>query len=89
MDTKRVFNLRLEANLIADMKIQAIKENRSVSEIATELFRELGHSSIKITVDVHGHLGSRRKPASCKSAAHSARTATQAHPAIKQEKEAI
>ncbi len=34
------FNLRLEADLIAEMKIRAIKENRSVSEIAAELFRE-------------------------------------------------
>jgi hypothetical protein len=40
MDTKKVFNLRLEADLIAEIKIQAIRENRTVSEIATGLLRE-------------------------------------------------
>jgi hypothetical protein len=40
MDKKKVFNLRLEADLIAEIKIQAIRENRTVSEIAAELFRE-------------------------------------------------
>ncbi len=32
--------MRLEAELIAEMKIQAIRENRTVSAITTELFRE-------------------------------------------------
>jgi hypothetical protein len=40
MDKLRALNLRLEVNLIAEMKIQAIRENRTVSEIATELFQE-------------------------------------------------
>jgi hypothetical protein len=40
MDTKKVFNIRLEAALIAEIKIQAIREDRTVSAIATELFRE-------------------------------------------------
>jgi hypothetical protein len=40
MQKLKAFNLRLEADLIAEMKIQAIKEDRSVSEIASELFRD-------------------------------------------------
>jgi hypothetical protein len=40
MSEKKVFNIRLEAELIAEMKIQAIREGRTVSAIATELFRE-------------------------------------------------
>lgn len=40
MSDKRVFNLRLEADLVSEIKIQAVRENRSVSEIVTELIRE-------------------------------------------------
>lgn len=40
MDKKKPLNLRLEVDLIAEIKIQALKENRTVSEIATELLRE-------------------------------------------------
>ncbi len=40
MDKSKALNLRLEADLIAEMKIQAVRENRTVSEIAAELFRE-------------------------------------------------
>lgn len=39
MYKKKVFNLRLEADLIAEIKIQAIREDRSVSELVTELIR--------------------------------------------------
>jgi hypothetical protein len=39
METKP-FNLALEKELIAEIKIQAIREDRTVSEIATQLFRE-------------------------------------------------
>ena len=37
---KKTFNVRLEPELIAAIKIQAIQENRSVSVIVAELLRE-------------------------------------------------
>jgi len=40
MEKKKSFNLRVEPELISSMKIQAIKENRTITEIAAELFRE-------------------------------------------------
>jgi hypothetical protein len=40
MSESKPLNLRLETELIAEIKIQALKENRTVSAIATELFRE-------------------------------------------------
>ncbi|NLV32128.1 MAG: toxin-antitoxin system HicB family antitoxin [Acidobacteria bacterium] len=40
MEKKKSFNLRVEPELISAMKIQAIKENRTITEIAAELFRE-------------------------------------------------
>jgi hypothetical protein len=40
MDTKKGFNLKLEPELIRQMKIQAAMESRTISEIATDLFRE-------------------------------------------------
>jgi hypothetical protein len=40
MHKSKPLNLRLEAKLIAEIKIRAIREDRTVSEIATELFRE-------------------------------------------------
>jgi len=40
MDTKKGFNLKLEPELIRQMKIQAATEDRTISEIATDLFRE-------------------------------------------------
>jgi predicted HicB family RNase H-like nuclease len=40
MSKTKPFNLRLSAELIAEMKIQAIREGRSVKEIAAELFAE-------------------------------------------------
>ena len=40
MTEKRVFNLRLEADLVSEIKIQAVRENRSVSEIVTDLIRD-------------------------------------------------
>jgi hypothetical protein len=40
MDTKKGFNLKLEPELIRQMKIQAAIEDRTISEIATELFKE-------------------------------------------------
>ena len=33
-------NLSLESSLIEEIKIQAVREGRTVSEIATEVFRE-------------------------------------------------
>lgn len=39
MDTKPL-NLNLEKDLIEKIKIQAIKDGRSVSEITAELYRE-------------------------------------------------
>jgi hypothetical protein len=53
MDKSKALNLKLKADLIAEIKIQAIKENRTVSEIASELFIEyLGKTKAKI-----GHRG--------------------------------
>lgn len=40
MDTKKGFNLKLEPELIRQMKIQAATEGRTISAIATELFQE-------------------------------------------------
>lgn len=40
MDKTKALNLRLETDLIAEIKIRALQEGRTVSEIATELFRE-------------------------------------------------
>ncbi len=40
MDKKKGFNLKLEPALIREMKVQAAKEDRTISDIATELFRE-------------------------------------------------
>ena len=40
MSESKPFNLRLEADLIAEIKIQAIREDRSVAAIVTELLKE-------------------------------------------------
>jgi hypothetical protein len=38
--TKRAFNLKIDSDLAAEMKLQAIREDRTVSEIAEFLFRK-------------------------------------------------
>ena len=40
MEKKKSFNLRMQPRLIAEMKIRAIREGRTIAEIAAELFRE-------------------------------------------------
>ncbi len=40
LKTVRTLNLTLEPKLIEEIKIQAVREGRAVSEIVRELFRE-------------------------------------------------
>jgi hypothetical protein len=37
---RRAFNLKIDSDIATEMKIQAIREDRTVSEIAEELFRK-------------------------------------------------
>ena len=41
-------NLTLESELIEEIKIQAVREGRSVSDIARELFREYLDRQVKV-----------------------------------------
>ena len=43
-------NLTLESELIEEIKIQAVREARSVSDIARELFREYLDRQVKVKV---------------------------------------
>jgi hypothetical protein len=40
MEKKKSFNLRVDPKLISELKIQSIRENRPITAIAEELFRE-------------------------------------------------
>jgi plasmid stability protein len=43
-------NLTLESELIEEIKIQAVREARSVSDIARDLFREYLDRQVKVKV---------------------------------------
>ena len=43
-------NLSLEASLIEEIKIQAVREGRTVSEIADALFREYLGRQVKVNI---------------------------------------
>jgi plasmid stability protein len=43
-------NLSLEPELIEEIKIQAVREARSVSDIARELFREYLDRQVKVKI---------------------------------------
>jgi hypothetical protein len=46
----KLLNLTLESEVIEEIKIQAVREARSVSDIARELFREYLDRQVKLKV---------------------------------------
>jgi hypothetical protein len=50
MTERRPFNLKIDTKLAAEIKIQAIRENRTVSDITEQLYQEYLERAKKVKV---------------------------------------